>query len=135
MKMGQLQLQLVRSVDVNAAERVEVKGHAQQGIERTAGGRLAGSDAAGREAQGNALRRNVLRNRRLQGKAGRAVYRQPKGHMEEKRATATPAKITSRAPPGGLIVGRLTRLAYQLIFELHELTRRAYQSRHYFKTN
>ena len=78
---------------------------------------------------------DVLRNRRLQGKAGRAVYWQPKGYMEKKRAIASPAKIKSRAPPGGLIVGRLTRLAYQLIFGLHELTRRAYQSRHYFKTN
>src|SRR3982750_3628307 len=109
-------------MDVDAAERVEVKGHPQQGIERTAGGRLAGSDPAGREAQGDTLRADVLCNRRLQGKAGRAVYRQPQGDMEKNRAIATPAKITSRAPPRGLIVGRLTRLAYQSIFGLHELT-------------
>ena len=91
-------------MDVNAAERVEVKGHAQQSIERIAGGRLAGSDPAGREAQGNALRADVLRNRRLQEKAGRAVYRQPKRHLEEKRAVATFAKIESGSPAGGLII-------------------------------
>ncbi|PTR14520.1 hypothetical protein C8R31_106194 [Nitrosospira sp. Nsp2] len=35
---------------------------------------------------------------------------------------------------GGLIICWLTRLAYQLIFGLHELTRREYESRHFFKT-
>src|SRR5688500_8131236 len=90
-------------MDFDAAERVEVKGHPQQGIERTAGGGLVGSDPTGREAQGDTLRPDVLRNRRLEGKAGRAVYRQPKGYMEEKRTIATPAKIESGNSPNRLI--------------------------------
>lgn len=118
----------MRGMDCDAAKKVEIEGYAEQGLERTAGGRVVGGDPARRTAQGNTLRPNLLCDRLLQGKAGRSVHQQPKGYLEEKRAIAAYAKIKSGDPPTGLIVPRLTQSAYQLFLSVAQLTRRAYLS-------